>query len=132
MSAPLDRRRFLTWSGAALVGLVAAACGGARASGPKVELGALPDLFPDRAGVEQIGKHAVKLHEVGRRPRDIAAALAPDRSAAWVGGAPPSAIRKQLRAQVAADFARNRVIDVAGWQLPLTEARVAALIYLSG
>ena len=132
MNGSLDRRRFLAWGGAALTGLVLAACAGQRAAGPKVDIGSLPDLFADRAGMERIGKHAVKMHGIGNRPSSVAAALAPNGSAQWVGSASAPAIRDHLRGRIADDFEHDRIIDVAGWQLPVTEARVAALVYLSG
>jgi hypothetical protein len=36
-----------------------------------------------------------------------------------------------LRRAVDGDFARDRVVDIAGWQLSLTEARAAALLHLT-
>jgi hypothetical protein len=131
MSAPLDRRAFLVCSGGALAVAALVACGGTTSSGPKIEIGALPDLFSDRATLERIGKYAVRAGGVGSRSRDVAAALAPNASASWIGSATAPAIREHLRTRIAEDFARDRIVDVAGWQLPLTEARVAALVYLS-
>ncbi len=132
MNEGLDRRGFLALTGAALAGLALVACGSPRAAGPNVDIGALRDLISGRDGIEQIGKYAVKARGIGNRPRDVAAALAPNASARWVGTAPRAAMRDHLRVQVADDFAENRIVSVAGWQLPLTEARIAALVYLSG
>lgn len=125
-----DRRRFLALGAGAMATAVLAACSRG-SSQPPVDLGALRALYPDTDDVAKIGKYAVKAPSVGNRRADIAAALSPSGSAVGLGRASEPALRSHLQKSVAADFAKNRVVDVAGWQLPLTEARVAALVYLS-
>jgi hypothetical protein len=127
---PVDRRRFLALSaGAAAVALMAACSRGS--SQPRVDVGALHDLYPDTDDIERIGKYAVKVPSVGNRRAAIAAQLSPTGSANGLGRASAPALRSHLKQSVAADFAKNRVVDVAGWQLPLTEARIAALVHLT-
>jgi len=127
---PVDRRRFLALgAGAAAVAVLAACSRGS--SQPPVDVGALHALYPDTDDIEKIGKYAVTVPTVGNRRADIAAALSPTGSSAGLGRATAPALQAHLRKSVAADFAKNRLVDVAGWQLPLTEARVAALVYLS-
>jgi len=128
---PVDRRKFLALGASAVAVAVIAACSRG-SSQPEVDVGALHDLYPDTGDVETIGKYAVKVRRVGNRRSDIAAALSPDGSTSGLGKASAPALRAHLQKSVADDFAKRRVVDVAGWQLPLTEARVAALIYLSG
>ncbi len=60
---------------------------------------------------------------------DVLVIGAPDGSATGLAKASASSLRDHLRAAIADDFARDRIVDVAGWRLPLTEARVAALVY---
>ena len=88
-------------------------------------------LYPDTDGVAKIGKYAVRVRAVGNRRAAIAAALVAHRIPGGLSRASAPALRSHLHQSVAADFAKNRVVDVAGWQLPLTEARVAALVYLT-
>jgi hypothetical protein len=130
MNGPLDRRRFLMLGAAAVAAAALAACSRG-SSQPPVDLGALRDLYPDTNGVQPVGKYAVKVPSVGNRRDDIAAELSPTGTAAGLSRTSAPALRSHLQQSVAADFAKNRVVDVAGWQLPLTEARVAALVYLS-
>jgi hypothetical protein len=129
MNAPLPRRSFLALCGAALVAIVAAACGG---GGSKARLGALVSVYPDRAALEAIGARAVAAREVGRNAPHITSALRPRGSAeAWLETMSPPAIKRHLERLVANDFETDRLVDVAGWQLSVTEARVAGLFYLA-
>jgi hypothetical protein len=141
----IDRRAFLglgaALGAAALVGpVVGAAAGGvvgpARPAGAAAGadgLGELPALFADPAALARIGAGAVRARPVGRDRRRIAAALAPAGAASprWLATASAAELRAQLSSAVAADFAAGRIVDVAGWQLALTEARVAALFFLT-
>ena len=130
MNGPLDRRRFLMLGAAAVAAAAFAACSRG-SSQPPVDLGAFRDLYPDTNEVQQVGKYAVKVPSVGNRRDDIAAQLSPTGSAAGLARSSTPALRDHLQKSVATDFAQNRVVSVAGWHLPLTEARVAALVYLS-
>ena len=128
MSA-MDRRQFLALGAGAVAVAVLAAC--SRGSGgPSVDLGALPTLYPDADRVAPVGKLAVKVKEIGDDRVALAAALSPDGSAAGLTHASGPALRTHLTRAVREDFAKNRIVGVAGWQLPRTEARIAALLYL--
>ena len=131
MTAPrYDRRAFLELGCAALGAAAFAACGGG-SSRSDVPVGALRALYADRERVEAVGTRAVGVDEVGSRAPTLAAQLSPTGSAAGLAAATAPALRAHLRRAVDEDFARGRVVDVAGWQLALTEARVAALLHLT-
>ena len=72
-------------------------------------------------------KVAERRRRPGRRSRPRSR---PTGSAAGLAHASAPALRTHLAAAVADDFAKDRIVNVAGWQLPLTEARIAALLYL--
>jgi hypothetical protein len=127
MSA-LDRRAFLGLGAAALAGAVLAAC---RHTEHEVNLGAFAATYRPRDQIAPIGKQAVKVDGVGTNRRDLAAALSPDGSVTGFGAASAPVLRRHLQCSIDDDFARGRLVDVAGWQLPLTEARAAALVYLT-
>jgi hypothetical protein len=125
----IDRRRFLALGAGAFAVAVLAAC--SRGSGgAHVDLGALPALYPDAGRVDPVGKEAVKVARVGSDRPTLAAALSPDGSAAGLARATTPALRTHLTAAVADDFAKGHIVSIAGWQLPLTEARIAALLHL--
>jgi hypothetical protein len=128
MTGRLDRRGFLMLGGAALAATALAACSG----GKPADLGTLGSIYRDRDSLERIGRAAAKAPGVERDADDLSRALAPSGSSSrWVRTAGEQAVRRHLDAAVAADFSHDRIVDVAGWQLPLTEARVAALVYVS-
>lgn len=52
--------------------------------------------------------------------------LAQKARAAGLGNAGPDTVRSWLAAQVRADFAAGRTIDVEGWRMARTEVRLAA------
>jgi hypothetical protein len=125
----IDRRRFLALGAGAVAVAVLTACSRG-SSGPSVDVGALHTLYPDSGRVAPVGKYAVKVKEVGSDRVALAAALSPDGSAAGLARASAPALRTHLAAAVADDFTKGRIVDVAGWQLPRTEARIAGLLYL--
>jgi hypothetical protein len=130
----VDRRTFLALGAGAVAAAVLAACsrGSSGPSGPSVDVGALHTLYPDAASerIAPVGKYAVKVKEVGNDRVALAAALSPDGSAAGLARATAPALRTHLAAAVADDFAKGRIVSVADWQLPRTEARIAALLHL--
>ena len=125
-----DRRAFLALGCAALGAAALAACGRG-SSRSDVPVGALRTIYADRERVEAVGKRAVGVDEIGSRAPALAAQLSPTGSAAGLAAATAPALRAHLRRAVDDDFARGRVVDVAGWQLALTEARAAALLHLT-
>jgi len=125
----IDRRAFLGLGAAAVAGAVLAAC--SRHSRRDIHVGAFAATYRARDRIEPIGKQAVKVDGVGTNPRELAAALSPDGSPSGLDTARAPALRRHLQHSIDDDFARGRVVDVAGWQLPLTEARAAALVYLT-
>jgi|1186.fasta_scaffold231927_2 hypothetical protein len=128
MSA-IDRRRFLALGAGAVAAAVLAACSRGSSS-PSVDLGALSTLYPDAEGVAPVGKQAVKVKEIGNDRVALAAALSPTGSPAGLATSSADALRTHLTRAVADDFTKSRVVNVAGWQLPVTEARIAALLHL--
>lgn len=131
MTGPrLDRRAFLVLGGTALGAAAFAACGGG-SSRSDVPVGALRAIYADRKRIEAVGKRAVEVDGVGSRAQTLAAQLSPTGDAAGLARASAATLRAHLRRAVGDDFARNRVVDVAGWQLSLTEARAAALLRLT-
>lgn len=126
--APIDRRRFLALGGATALAATLVACGGR--SGPPVELGAIPEVFPDREGMARIGRLAVDV--VGDDPHALARRIAPPGvGAAWLATATAAELRARLARAVPGDFRAGRVVDVGGWRLARTEADVAALVHLA-
>ncbi|MBM3673940.1 MAG: hypothetical protein FJW88_03130 [Actinobacteria bacterium] len=74
----------------------------------------------------------MRRRRVGRNPAGIARALAPrgsDRDR-WLTDATADDLRRELGAAVVSNFGADPIVDVAGWQLSLTEARTAALFFL--
>lgn len=131
MTARIGRRRFLAVVGGVALGAVVAACDPA-SSDAEVDLGALRRVFTDHDGLDAVGRHAVAARVVGDDPRAIERALRPAGAAPdWLRTTSPRSLRRRLDAAVAGDFEHGRVVDVAGWRLSLTEARVAALFHLA-
>jgi len=48
----------------------------------------------------------------------------------WLTDATADDLRRELGAAVVSNFGADPIVDVAGWQLSLTEARTAALFFL--
>ncbi len=131
MTPRIGRRHFLGVVGAVALGAVVGACR-SDTSGADVEVGALRDVFTDLDGLDAIGRHAVGAPGVGDDPRAIERALRPAGVARdWLRTTSPASLRRRLEQEVAGDFLHARVLDVAGWRLALTEARVAALFHLA-
>jgi hypothetical protein len=130
---PLSRRKFLALAAGAGTAVAATALVSCTGSGePHATLGVLAQVYPDRAALEAIGAQAIHARGVGDEPAKLTAALRPpDTGANWLKTARQEQVKQHLQSQTAADLRAGRLVDVAGWQLPLTEARVAALAHLA-
>lgn len=130
MTGRITRRGFLGLGLGASLATLLGGCRGA-AEDRSVDLGALREVYDDRAALDALGRHAVTRAEVGDDARAVERALRPAGVGAdWLRTSSPAEMRRDLRAAIDADFTAARIVDVAGWQLPVTEARVAALFHL--
>ncbi len=126
-----SRRGFLGAVGGASLALLLGACAGEPRG--QIDLGRLPELFGDRASVELIGRRAAAVRGVGGDPRAIERSLRPvDASGDWLRTTGLDDLRAIFDRKMRDDFERGRVVDVAGWRLSLTGARIAALMHLGG
>lgn len=129
----VDRRQLLGLSSGLLL---AATFGGAwRAAQAAAPAGdSLPALFSDRAAAARLGALYLIKHR-DEAARDILVArIATAIQTARPGCALAPArreLRQAVRAAITADFAAARMVDVAGWLLAQTEARLYALEYVN-
>jgi hypothetical protein len=123
----MDRRRFLTAGGISTVALAASGFWSWAPAPLEPEVLARPALCAT------LGDFA-SLHALGRRYR--AAHPEEDSRDALVGALRAkidpgsSSLHDRLDAQIRADFARGRIVQLDGWILSVTEARQCALYSL--
>lgn len=137
--APIDRRRFVLASAAATATL----CCGARLpidwgglfarSAPSLTV-RLASLLPPGGGVRWLG-----LAFLETMPGERDAVVLAGRIAATLGVGSESllsdgddALRALLDARVRQDFAEHRTVELGGWWLSVTEARLCALNVVAG
>jgi hypothetical protein len=128
----LDRRQLLGLSSGALLSAAFGGAWHAQAASPAADN--LPALFRDRAAAARLGARYLATHR-DEAARDIlvariAAAIQtaePERDPATA----PGELRQAVRAAITADFAAARMVDVEGWLLAQTEARLYALEHVS-
>ncbi len=125
----IDRRQLLDLSGSLLL---AATFGGAwraaQAAAPSG--GSLPALFSDRAAAARLGALYLATHRDEAARETLVARIAAAIQAAKPGFDVSTArgeLRQAVRMAIAADFAAARMVDVDGWLLAQTEARLYAL-----
>ncbi|MBK5288074.1 MAG: hypothetical protein JJE46_06370 [Acidimicrobiia bacterium] len=130
MTEPISRRAFVAAVGGLSLAVVVAACDPGSQS--NVELGRLTSVFPDRAAMVSLGRHAIQRREIGDNAATVERDVRPaGASASWLTTTKPDQLRRHLRDAATADFEAGRIVDVAGWNVSLTIARVAALFYLA-
>ncbi len=92
----------------------------------------ITSLFSDRRNVNTIGAACLNaLPFAERKLPALAAELCLVTSYNALAGMSKDAVRRQILDQVCRDFAQGHVINVNGWLLALTEARVYALVSLA-
>jgi hypothetical protein len=130
---PLSRRRFL---GAGLAGVAGASVGGADARvrapqrvGAETPADLVGAYFSNGAAAGRIGALYLQLVPAEASEAALLAALAPtgEDPTQWWASTDDAALKDEVRARAHADFETPDVVDLGGWQLARTEARLAAL-----
>jgi hypothetical protein len=136
VSGRISRRRFLASAAATGVGAAGVALRPWRAVVRFVDpttAGRLAGVFADRASAAALGRRYLRAHpaaaSVDRLCDGVVARLADGRRA--IAEADEDGLRRLLAGAVREDFASDRVIDVDGWVLSATEARLYALAALA-
>jgi hypothetical protein len=90
-------------------------------------------FFSDPVGATHIGTAYLAVAPTENDATVLRAALAPEgeEPEAWWASVSVSELRRTIRKAAHADFAAGTVVDLEGWQLAPTEARLAALFTLS-
>lgn len=143
MSA-IDRRRFLGVGVAAVVGSIGTRLrfGGTRRStaaevGDRAQASTPGDLvgayFADPIGTQHIGAAYLAAADTDTDAMTLLGELAPPDAepVTWWATIDQAGLVKQIRNRSHADFANGDVVDLDGWQLAHTEARLAALWVLT-
>jgi hypothetical protein len=129
---PCDRRRFL--AGLVGLGVVSLRPPGARA-GPRTEPAAgstapaLAEVLRHRASAVAVGEAYLRVARHEREPRCLVR-LIEVRCGELVFEARGEALRRCLARRIRQDFAEGQVVEVQGWVLSATEARLCALAAL--
>ena len=91
--------------------------------------GLIERYFEDSDGTRRIGRAYLDLVPAEDAIDPLLAALAPEGEdpSEWWGAVTLGELRKEMRRRAHADFESGDVVDLAGWQLARTEARLAAL-----
>ena len=123
----MDRRRFLTVGGVSTAALAASGFWGwGPAPSPPAILAqpALRSVLGDFASIYVLGRRYRAAHPEEDRRAALVEAL---HTAVGPGS---SSLRDRLDAQVRADFAQGRTVQLNGWIVSVTEARQCALYSL--
>jgi hypothetical protein len=129
--ATIGRRGFLG-AVAGLVVAVATPLGRAFAStaaGPSGATAIVPLFFADPAAAGRIGTAYLAVAPQDGDVNLLLEALTPESEVAaeWWASLTVEELREHVKTASHADFAAGDVVDVAGWQLAVTEARLTAL-----
>jgi len=127
----IGRRGFLAGAAGAVVALVTPLrrAFGSTPAGPFGAGAIVPRYFSDAGAAARIGgAYLAGVPEEGDVDL-LLAALTPagETPAQWWAGVTIPELQDTVRTQAHADFAAGHVVDLAGWQLARTEARLAAL-----
>ena len=130
---PLSRRKFL---GTSLAGVAGATVGGGGALartpqrvGAETPADLVGAYFSNGAAAGRIGALYLQLVPAEASEVALLAALAPagEDPTQWWASIDDAGLREEVRARAHADFETPDVVDIGGWQLARTEARLAAL-----
>ena len=137
MSAPgsLRRREFLAGSGAVVAVLAAPALAALLACERRPTLAqALAGFYSEPASAARVGQAVLSAVPAEATIEAVVAALAGDRRAELdaLAASDPGGLRRLLREQHRRDFEDGRTVDIDGWVLSRTEARLCAVAALAG
>jgi hypothetical protein len=134
---PIRRRTFLSAAAVGIAGFVSA---GAQRAGafwrppPRSTRTATPSdlvgsFFSDAEATRRIGTAYLQVAPTEASETALITALAPpgEDPAQWWASIDLAALQKEVRRRAHRDFKTPDVVDIGGWQLARTEARLAAL-----
>jgi len=137
MMRPINRRTFLSAVAVGVAGFVSATAQRASAfwrHAPTATRAATPaDLvgafFSDAVGTRRIGTAYLQVAPTEASEAALITALAPPGQdpAQWWASIDLADLQKEARRRAHRDFKTPDVVDIGGWQLARTEARLAAL-----
>ena len=132
---PISRRSFVSAGVAVFTGLLAAPARARARLRPPGRVGSatpsdlVGQFFSDAAGTRRIGSAYLQLAPTEASEAALTTALAPagEDAAQWWGSIDLADLQQEVRRRAHRDFKTPDVVDIGGWQLARTEARLAAL-----